>query len=72
MLDNIERKTSPYDRGEPDTKQVHFVRPELVCEIGFEEWTKEDRLRQPRYKGLRRDKDPEDVHKEIESQKADL
>jgi bifunctional non-homologous end joining protein LigD len=56
-LDGIERKTSPYDQGRPQTKEVHFVSPQL---------------RHPRYKGLRRDKDPQDVHKEAESQKADL
>ncbi len=31
-----------------------------------------DHLRHPRYKGLRRDKNPEDVHKEAESQVAEL
>ncbi|MEJ2753198.1 MAG: ATP-dependent DNA ligase, partial [Chloroflexota bacterium] len=36
----------------------------LVAEIGFEEWTAENRLRQPRYLGLRTDKDPQDVVKE--------
>lgn len=71
-LGKIERKTSPYDRGDPETKEVHFVTPKLVCEVAFTEWTDEDKLRHPRYKGLRRDKEPEDVHKEAESQQADL
>jgi ATP-dependent DNA ligase len=43
-----------------------------VCEVAFTEWTDADELRHPRYKGLRRDKAPEDVHKEAESQKAEL
>ena len=71
-LDEIERKTSPYDQGDPETDEVHFVTPKLVCEVRFTEWTEDDKLRHPRYKGLRRDKDPEDVHKEAESQRADL
>jgi DNA ligase D-like protein (predicted ligase) len=71
-LDEIERKTSPYDHGDPATDEVHFVAPKLVCEVRFTEWTDDDKLRHPRYKGLRRDKDPQDVHKEAESQRADL
>ncbi len=71
-LDARERKTSPYDRGDPDSKGVHFVTPELVCEVAFTEWTDGDKLRHPRYKGLRRDKNPADVHKELASQEVDL
>jgi bifunctional non-homologous end joining protein LigD len=71
-LERIERKTSPYAQGEPETREVHFVTPKMVCEVAFTEWTEDDLLRHPRYKGLRRDKEPKDVHKEIESQSADL
>jgi bifunctional non-homologous end joining protein LigD len=44
----------------------------LVCEVAFSEWTKDDRLRHPSYKGLRRDKLPRDVHQEEQSQVAEL
>ncbi len=71
-LDNLERKTSPFVHGEPGMKGTHFVTPELVCEVAFTEWTKGDKLRHPSYKGLRRDKDPAHVHKEIVAQAADL
>ena len=63
-MDRLERKTPPFDRGETPTKGVHWVRPELVGEFGFTEWTRDDRLRHPRFLGLRRDKEPEDVVKE--------
>ncbi|MGI5132109.1 non-homologous end-joining DNA ligase [Pseudonocardia sp. CA-107938] len=43
---------------------VHWVRPELVAQIGFSEWTRDGRLRHPRYLGLREDKAPEDVVRE--------
>jgi len=43
---------------------VHWVRPELVAEIGFTEWTRDGRLRHPRYLGLRADKAPQDVVRE--------
>ncbi len=69
---SIQRKTSPFDQGEPETKDVHFVTPKHVCEVAFTEWTRENRLRHPRYKGLRWDKNPENVHKEDESQMAEL
>ncbi len=71
-LERIERKTSPYDRGDPQTKETHFVTPKLVCQVAFSEWTKDEKLRHPRFKGLRRDKEPEEVHKEGQSQAADL
>jgi bifunctional non-homologous end joining protein LigD len=71
-LEKIERKTAPYDQGDPEEKEVHFVSPEMVCEVGFTEWTKDNRLRHPRFRGLRRDKSPQDVHKEQETRSKEL
>jgi len=45
-------------------KDVHWVKPKLVAQIGFEEWTKYGRLRQPRFLGLRDDKTAKDVMRE--------
>ncbi|HSO07044.1 MAG TPA: non-homologous end-joining DNA ligase [Pelomicrobium sp.] len=45
-------------------KGVHWVEPELVGQFGFTEWTREDRLRHPRFLGLRRDKPAKKVVKE--------
>lgn len=64
-LAGIERKTSPYGETDVDAEDVHWVTPELVAEIGFTEWTEMGRQRHPRFLGLRRDKDPEDVHREV-------
>jgi DNA ligase D-like protein (predicted ligase) len=52
-----------------DTKRlslrgVHWVRPELVAQVGFSEWTPDGKLRHPRYLGLRDDKRPEQVVRE--------
>lgn len=63
-LQKLERKTSPVDEGEDRTQGVHWVKPELVAEIGFTEWTEDGRLRHPRFLGLRDDKSPEDVTRE--------
>ena len=43
---------------------AHWLRPELVAQIGFSEWTRDGKLRHPRYLGLRDDKPPQDVVRE--------
>jgi bifunctional non-homologous end joining protein LigD len=58
-----ERRISPFD-GSPNEKGVHWVSPEIVGEVGFTEWTRDGKLRHPRFVGLRTDKDAEDVHRE--------
>lgn len=45
----------------PREKAITYVRPKLVAQIAFEEWTADKKLRQPVYLGLRDDKDPRDV-----------
>jgi ATP-dependent DNA ligase len=63
-LRSLERATSPFDIRSPSARDVHWVRPELVAEIGFTEWTSGDKLRHPRFLGLRRDKEPRNVGRE--------
>jgi DNA ligase D-like protein (predicted ligase) len=60
----IKRRTSPFDTEAADGHGVHFVTPKLVAEIAFTEWTRDNRLRHPRFLGLRPDKDPSEVVKE--------
>ena len=43
---------------------VTWVRPELVAQLGFSEWTRDGRLRHPRFLGLRDDKSPREVVRE--------
>lgn len=45
-------------------RDVVWVRPELVVDVEFHSWTREDRLRHPSYKGLRSDKEAVDVVRE--------
>jgi len=42
----------------PRMNDATWVRPKLVAQIAFAEWTADDRLRQPVFLGLRRDKSP--------------
>jgi bifunctional non-homologous end joining protein LigD len=60
----LEQAESPIDVATPRERGIHWVRPELVAEIGFTEWTRDGRLRHPRYLGLRRDKEPREVVRE--------
>lgn len=61
-LEERRRKTCPFD--EAVDEKACWVRPDLVAEIGFTEWTDDGRLRHPRFLGLRRDKAAEDVRRE--------
>jgi bifunctional non-homologous end joining protein LigD len=63
-LVRLERKDPPFDEGTLSRKGVHWVEPELVCEVGFSEWTRDGQLRHPRFIGLREDKPSRDVVRE--------
>jgi len=64
-LDKREQKSSPIDEGDPPRgPHVHWVKPELVAEIAFGEWTQNGLLRQPRFEGLRPDKSPRECRRE--------
>ncbi len=53
-------------------KTVTWVRPELVCEVNYTEWTEDGHLRHPVFKGLREDKNAEDViTNEVENEEDD-
>jgi bifunctional non-homologous end joining protein LigD len=45
-------------------RTAHWVQPRLVGNIAFTEWTRDGRLRHPRFEGLRRDKDASEVVRE--------
>jgi bifunctional non-homologous end joining protein LigD len=44
---------------------VHFVEPVLVVEVRFTEWTSAGNIRQPTFLGVRPDKDPREVVREL-------
>jgi bifunctional non-homologous end joining protein LigD len=65
-LAGIERASPAFGKGRlPGPRGVHWVEPRLVAQIGFAEWTDDGQLRQPRFDGLRDDKDPAEVVREV-------
>ncbi|HMC37160.1 MAG TPA: ATP-dependent DNA ligase, partial [Actinomycetota bacterium] len=60
----LEQERPPFTRGQLPKKGVHWVRPKLVGQIGFSEWTPEGQLRHPRFMGLRQDKSADEVVRE--------
>ena len=65
QLDRIEIDKPPFTKavGLPRLR-AHWVRPEIVVQVGFIQWTKHNKLRHPRLLGVRHDKDPRDVVRE--------
>jgi len=64
-FNKIGTKKNPFVNYDDSLQGVHWVRPVMVCEVGFEEWTKDNKLRHPRYQGLRLDKPAKKVVQEI-------
>jgi len=64
-MEQLGQDDPPFDAGDPPRRDVHWVRPELVAQIGFSEWTRDLQLRHPRFQGLRRDKAASAVVREV-------
>ena len=66
LLAPLARKTTPFATplSHTETTLAHFVRPELVGEVQFAEWTNDGVLRQPSWRGLRTDKNAREVVRE--------
>lgn len=60
----METDRSPFADHPKAFKGEHFVKPKLVGQVGFSEWTRDGKLRHPRFLGLRTDKKPKDVVRE--------
>jgi bifunctional non-homologous end joining protein LigD len=67
LLAPLEVDAPPFDPPPPAVvaRHAHWVRPELVVEVEFAEWTSEGILRHPSHLGRRVDKDPADVVREL-------
>ena len=63
-LEAREQKTSPFAAGTGLPRKAHWVKPELVAQVAFTEWTSEGHLRHPTFRGLREDKPAAQVVRE--------
>jgi len=66
-LRELEQPESPFEPFKPVPPGTRWARPELVGQVGFAEWTRDGRLRHPRYIGLREDKPAREVVREVPS-----
>jgi bifunctional non-homologous end joining protein LigD len=60
----LHRRTSPFAAAPGASRDVQWVTPRLIAEVGFSEWTSGGMLRHPRFLGLRADKEPREVRRE--------
>ncbi|MBI1897054.1 MAG: DNA ligase D [Acidobacteria bacterium] len=60
----------PFAVRPPTPRKTTWVRPELVCEVKFAEWTRDGRLRAPVFVSLRTDKRPEECVRERAAEPA--
>jgi bifunctional non-homologous end joining protein LigD len=80
MLTELRKRLRPLERDDPpfynpprgaEGRRAHWVKPTLVGEVAFTEWTNEGTLRHPSFQGLRQDKDPRDVVRETPAATAE-
>lgn len=64
LLKPLEIDRSPFKPAPPADKETHFVKPELVAQVRFTEWTDDGILRHPAFLGLRDDKKASEVVRE--------
>jgi len=69
-LEPLEQARSPFAFKPESSRKLHYVRPELVAEIKFTEWTHEGqsgaiKMRAPVFQGLRSDKAPQECRFEM-------
>jgi bifunctional non-homologous end joining protein LigD len=63
-LDRLRTRDSPFGLRPPGAAEARWVKPELVAQVSFTEWTDDGRLRHPAFKGLREDKPAREVVRE--------
>lgn len=63
-LEPLIQNNCPFQLKPKSNTPVTWVKPKLVCEVSFSEWTKENKMRHPIFQGLRMDKMAKKIIKE--------
>jgi bifunctional non-homologous end joining protein LigD len=71
LLEPLVQPHSPFRQKIKTDMPVKWVKPVLVCEVTFAEWTDERIMRQPIFLGLREDKEPKQVVRELFQEEVD-
>jgi bifunctional non-homologous end joining protein LigD len=66
LLKPLETAASPLSDAPRTNEKTHWVKPSLVAQVRFTEWTEDGSLRHPVYLGLRDDKKAGDVTREVQ------
>ena len=64
-LQALQATTNPFTAGGPPRAHVRWVEPRLVAQAEFQEWTASGKIRHASFRGLRDDKDPSEVRREV-------
>ncbi|GAB2837502.1 DNA ligase D [Pseudoduganella ginsengisoli] len=72
QLDKLATGSSPFAPGRKIGKKAHWVRPQLVAEVSFGEWTRDGSIRHAVFQGLRADKPPRAITREQPAHVEDL
>ncbi len=73
LLEDVSKKLKalvqiqcPFKKEPKTNTKATWVKPKLICEVSYAEWTSDGILRQPIFQGLRNDKSPEEVTREMQ------
>jgi bifunctional non-homologous end joining protein LigD len=71
QLRSLKARSSPFAAVPETAGRAHWVKPRLAIQVQFSGWTKDGRLRHPRFEGLEADGRRERAHKERRADAAD-
>jgi bifunctional non-homologous end joining protein LigD len=75
LLEPLEQKTSPFSQppaGVAARGVIHWVKPKVAAEVVLAEWTDDGLLSHPSFRGIREDKDPTEITREVPAEERVL
>lgn len=72
QLQDLHLDTSPFAQRIKTNTRSHWVKPSLVAQVRFTEWTRDGSMRHPAFLGLRSDKDPSSCVREVAADTGEI